>query len=693
GTALSGRKEQVQKEIMEQKALIEKLEGKMASLSSRGGRSSKSDGVGVVHAADARRSTAAQNQEDMGGSLEDDGARGPGLTQRPECVERASRGEGILHVKSIAGREPGPAAGYQPQSGPGRTPRCSLEEDTSAVLIQRNVRGSGRRKSFCMLQSAREELVHHLQSVVSASASSFTRQTQQHAKPPTAVNSGVVDNSSSSASGASRVQSVSAAAERMIETSRGEGLAKPPFDILRALYSGMANIEEALASFKDEVDSGGTTDWREHVHEYCAAAAESCLAARRALGVLTETVGADSDTTLKELMSACSSATVSPLISRDHPCSPAGSGRAAAVAMASAREGILLPSPDSRHCCDQAREGLVADRSGAEKKERIQELQTDPGGMDKSPPVPLNTLGAEGIGILLRLHGFEEHATRFLAQAVDGIMLSDPNLCEADFAELGIGGHAAGADECRARMVSFFRRCQEQGAVVHPRETTLLPDETVAPPERGSAAGTRESGLLERGDASQANERKQAFGEAGAVEDIRDACSVAGGPGGDQVVSEQPLWHRRSVQLEPQRQQVIADISVDADEGRAASAAARGSGGRISVRLNAGVVITVGGVEADLIDDADRLSDNATDDEDTGGASGKASPVIQDASPVNKPGRRTSVGFRQVTLEADPSRNGEGGTSDAGGGQLSPGIAVTAADVTLNVFNDGEFRP
>lgn len=35
-TALSARKEQVEKEIMEQKALIEKLEGRMASLSSRG---------------------------------------------------------------------------------------------------------------------------------------------------------------------------------------------------------------------------------------------------------------------------------------------------------------------------------------------------------------------------------------------------------------------------------------------------------------------------------------------------------------------------------------------------------------------------------------------------------------------------------------------------------------------------------
>ena len=93
GTTLSDRKEQVQKEIMEQKALIEKLEGKMASLSSRGGLSSKSDGV--VHAADARLTTAERNQEDEDERLQDDG-RGPGTSHNPQCMGRASRGEGIL---------------------------------------------------------------------------------------------------------------------------------------------------------------------------------------------------------------------------------------------------------------------------------------------------------------------------------------------------------------------------------------------------------------------------------------------------------------------------------------------------------------------------------------------------------------------------------------------------------------------
>lgn len=545
-------------------------------------------------------------------------------------------------------------------------------------MIQRNVRGAGRRKSFLLLQSAREDFVRHLQSVASAAAS-MTRQTQQP-KPPTTATGG--SEGSGSISGVARVQSVCSAAERVMETSREEGLAKPPFDTLRAMHSGMVTIEEALASLTAEVDGGGRADKKDgHAHESYAAMAESCRAARRALGFLTETVGADKDPAFGELMSACF-ATASPAVSRDHPSSPAGSGRAAAVAMASAREGLLV-SPDP-----SGRDGAL---SGTDNKQRITELRKDGDEIDQSPPVPLNTLGAEGIGILLRLHGFEEHAPGFLAQAVDGVMLSDPNLCEADFAELGLGGDAAGADECRARMVSFFRRCQEQGAVIHSGGTLLLSDQTAASPG-DAAAGTVKPEVLERGDASQTNDRKQACGETGTFGDTRAACSVTGGPGGDELVSE-PLWHRNSVQIDPQSQKIIADISVDADEGRAASAVARGSGGRISVKLNAGVVVTVGGVESDLIDDADRLSDDDSDDEDTGDGSGEAPPALQDTPPVTKPGRRTSVGFRQVTLETDPAQNGEGGTSDAGDGRLSPGLSVTTADVTLNVFSDGEFRP
>lgn len=60
GTGLSGRKEQVEKEIMAQKALIERLEGKMASLSS-GGRRTESGDTG--------RGSTAPHQEEVGGDF------------------------------------------------------------------------------------------------------------------------------------------------------------------------------------------------------------------------------------------------------------------------------------------------------------------------------------------------------------------------------------------------------------------------------------------------------------------------------------------------------------------------------------------------------------------------------------------------------------------------------------------------
>lgn len=577
----------------------------------------------------------------------------------------------------------------------------SRDEDTSAALIQRNARGARRRKSFLQVQSAREELVLHLQSVVSA-ATSLARSLQQP-HPQTVVESGT--------SGVSRVQDVCATAERMMATSREEGLATPPFDILRAMYSAITSIEDEIASLTAEVEAGRITDMGEHAHESFAAMAESCRAARRVLRILTEAVGAD--TVLGELTAPGSSPTaVSPAIPpRGHPNSPAGSGRAAAVAMASAR-GDPLTSPNS---CGRG-EDEVTDSPGIQKKERIKEFVTDRGGagQDQSPPVPLNTLGVEGIGMLLRLHGFEEHADGFLAQAVDGVMLSDPNLCDADFAELGLGGGAADADDAgaaerRARLVAFFRRCQEQGAIVHHRDTALLSGEAVASPgaavsgtsESGfpetTAEGASESGSLERGDASETtNARKEACGEPCAIE---NTAAGYGGPDGDRVVSDLPpmMWHRGPAQLRPQGQQVIADISEHADEGRAALAAAGGSERRISVKVNVGVMVTVGGVAADLIDDVDRLSTVDTDDEKDAdvadGKSGEATPVVAGALSVNRPGRRTSVGCHRVTLDVDPSRNGDGGTSDAGGERLSPGLAVTSTDITLNVFQDGELRP
>lgn len=63
GAGLAGRKEQIQKEILEQKALIERLEGRVASLSGRGRRSSAPRGSSAP-SQDNRDSGASSRKQD-----------------------------------------------------------------------------------------------------------------------------------------------------------------------------------------------------------------------------------------------------------------------------------------------------------------------------------------------------------------------------------------------------------------------------------------------------------------------------------------------------------------------------------------------------------------------------------------------------------------------------------------------------
>lgn len=77
GAGLAGRKEQIQKEILEQKALIERLEGRVASLSGRGRRSS------------APRGSSAPPQEgrqSVAGGPKQDADDRPTTTPQPESI-------------------------------------------------------------------------------------------------------------------------------------------------------------------------------------------------------------------------------------------------------------------------------------------------------------------------------------------------------------------------------------------------------------------------------------------------------------------------------------------------------------------------------------------------------------------------------------------------------------------------------
>lgn len=113
GNGLSGRKEQVEKEIMEQKALIEKLEGKMASLSSRGR---------LPESGDPGRGSTAPRQEELRGdfhgnrpniNVDDRPATTPGpergATQASEegdrgCGVKVRKGKLQLAIKNVTFR-------------------------------------------------------------------------------------------------------------------------------------------------------------------------------------------------------------------------------------------------------------------------------------------------------------------------------------------------------------------------------------------------------------------------------------------------------------------------------------------------------------------------------------------------------------------------------------------------------------
>lgn len=458
------------------------------------------------------------------------------------------------------------------------------------------------------------------------------------------------------------------AASSLIETSREDGIAKPPFEILRALYTGVGQIVGIVACLTDANLDGCTSDVGNDTRQAFLDIAESCSVARRALDTIKEALGADVEVERPIIPGPESS-------SRDPPHFPAGSGRAAAVAVASTRGGILA-SPDSpgsrKQVVRSAMDGLEQGESGkrGEDGSRL-------GDQSQSPPVPLSSIGLEGVGSLLRAHGFGEHAHAFVEQAVDGIMLSDPHLCEADFAELGLG-YINGAENCRARLVSIFRRFQEEGVTPVGDSSRVL--------ERVDTNGPTETPVT---GASGLNK----LGERSPPEDVADACALdlvqepeAQGSSADENNPVDSPWGRQpTAQQSFEDQHVIAEIPLHLDEERAAAIApADGQVKRLSVKLNPRVVVTMGDHEADLIDDTDGWSDfeGEGDSESEGGdeefQAKSAMPPAQNES------RRTSL--HTVTLDVERNRNVGRDLHHNEDEQLSPELVVYAANETVNVF-------
>ncbi|CAN0258148.1 unnamed protein product [Ectocarpus sp. 12 AP-2014] len=704
GSGLAERKEQVQKEILAQKQLIEKLEGRVASLSGRGGRRAAPRGSSVPPQEESERSTTGRHDiddqpatttdakqlhgeevdHDLGGSARakaNSQWRGKGKSC---CQEVADHGP-IARRDSLRGSS-------QAESQAGN--RGRQREEQCAVAIQRNVRGTSRRKRFLTLQAAREELERSLQALVSAAASALAHRQHQQDQQPDDGRGAEVDSEG-------KANNVSIAAQRLLATSREDGLAKPPFEILRAIYCSLSEVTLALAclSAAEEEEVGGVAGGGRNARISglpCAATmAESCDAAKEALDAIREAVGADTTVIGETAQTIVHGTASSPNAPRDHQYSPAGSGRAAAIAMTSARGGLLVSAdePPTTHG-----ESFAGQEHREANDARNREGSVDPGDKRPAQPVPLRSLDVERVAQLLRLHGFEEYAAGFVAQAVDGVMLSDPNLCEDDLTELELGGGAAeGAQDSRARMVSFFRQCQRHG-VVFP----------VAGGSSPSLGGKVEpwTDSVRKGDSTPDDRRRNESATLREKEIEGLEGSVPGASKTDRTESSQDSpWRRGSVLVDRENQRVIAQISLDSgDTGRGDATAFTGTEGgrRMSVKLNQGVVITAGGREAGSVENMYELpAINAGEGElaasletaaetaaagkgQKGGDRAAAATRGSENSPAGNRGRRTSLGLPTVTLYKEPS--GGLDSEEAGGMPIPPGVPVMTVNSTVNVF-------
>lgn len=602
------------------------------------------------------------------------------------CQQVADHGPNALRDSLRRSSQAESQAGY----------RGRQREEQCAVAIQRNVRGTSRRKRFLTLQAAREELERHLQALVSAAATALAHQQRQQDQQPNDGRGAEVDCEG-------KAKNVSIAAEQLLETSREDGLAKPPFEILRAMYCGLSEVTLAVAclSAAEEEEAGGVVGGGRNPRISglpCAAImAESCDVVKEALDAIREAVEADTTVFGETAHTTVHTTASSPNAPRDHQYSPAGSGRAAAIAMTSARGGLLVSAdePPTTHG-----ESLAEQEHRDINNARNRGGSVDPGDKRPAQSVPLRSLDVERVAQLLRLHGFEEHVPGFVAQAVDGVMLSDPNLCEADLAELGLGGGAAeGAQDSRARMVSFFRQFQRHGVV--------FPSAGVSSPSFGGKVEPR-TDSVHNGDSTPDDRRRNDSAILREKEMEGLEGSVPGESKTDRMESTQDSpWRRGSVLVDRENQRVIAQISLDSsDTGRGDATAFTGteSGRRMSVKLNQGVVITAGGREAGSVENVYELpAINAGEGElaaseaaaeaaataavgkgQEGGDGAAAAARGSENSPAGNRGRRTSLGLPTVTLYKESS--GGLDSEEAEGVPIPPGVPVTTANSTVNVF-------
>lgn len=570
----------------------------------------------------------------------------------------------------------------------GSVARQEQQEADSTVKIQRNMQGGDQRRKSLPLQSAREELDLNLNFISSLAGSLAVETGGEMSTCDLSLpgRNGNIVGRVSSAEGAAR-----AVVARLIETNREDGLVKPPFEPLRSMYCQFGELEDTLSLLVTAVN--GTGHVEENTRAACGSLMEYFAAAEVALDRIKDALGVRDDELQTVRRSPAASATA-PMVHAHRL--PAGSGRAVAVAVASASgKGGILVSPEQLELSPRSTVsnalclGNEAPAQGAERRGRMK----------------LSSLSVEGIGRLLRANGFRDDAAGFMSQAVDGAMLSDPNLCEADFRELGLGGTttpggATGDGTSIARLLAFFKACQKDGVV----EPTAEVDHG----DKGFGRRSEQAGLGEKVSSNTDGWCGEAAGPAvepgGPLQEATPAKSAVV-PESDSYGGD--LWRRGSIDLDRENQTVLANISFDqfeekeermstpplppaAGAGLACGESTAG-GRRISVKHNNGVVVTVGGLQPALVTDVDGLENVDACNEWGDVERGKSSATIDGTDRFLGKGsaRKASLGLTAVVLDVEVERSATPQRRLAKGPRegLPPEMVVKTGGSTIDVFD------
>lgn len=565
-------------------------------------------------------------------------------------------------------------------------PKCVQQRHDSALTIQRNVRGVKPRRKYLSLQSARAEFECHVCSISSLVESLATGTVRKNSTPTATMNL----DGGGDVSGVLRVQLQAAVivVAKILSASREDGLANPPFETLRLMYQMFGELKHSLSSLEASGDTGKTYPIAHRIPTAYQSFKESYKAAEAALDRIRDAVGAAAPDFCKVV--GCSSSVSCSTPTKSAYQWPAGSGRAAAVAAASGKGGILMsPEPPESN----------PPRASTTLPFGNEVLVDRPEGMRR---VPLRTLGVEEIGLLLRHAGFAVHASGFVSQAVDGEMLSDPNLCEEDFRELGLGGSSASglvpsSDKSTANLVNFFTACQRDGAVL-PSSAALNLLETV----RRGEGGDLSIRTRERATSVQAGATAILMAEGGKGEEAREAGGIGVDFSCENVAFGEVFWRLSSKNSDSKKQSVLASMSLDevGAESRtteAVTGVASGETDRVLRMLvskcDRPVVTTVGGLVPALVGDVDGFGSVDVDTERDEGersesSSSSPSSAVPPASSANRSRRRSSMGYPTVLLDsdADESTADQQGLSGLSRKGLPPEVVVKWGSVTLDIF-------